>query len=69
LCFLGLLDFPDSLVGKESVCSAGDLGLIPGSGRSAGEGINHPLQYYWASLVAFLLASELVYFGDILLFH
>ena len=44
--------FPDSSVGKESTCNAGDLSLIPGSGRSAGEGIGYPLQYSWASLVA-----------------
>ena len=44
--------FPDSLVGKESACSAGDLGSIPGSGRSPGEGIGYPLQYSWASLRA-----------------
>ena len=31
--------FPDSSVGKESACNAGDPGLIPGSGRSQGEGI------------------------------
>ena len=31
--------------GKESPCSAGDLGLIPGSGRSPGEGNGNPLQY------------------------
>ena len=31
--------FPGSLVGKESTCNAGDPSLIPGSGRSAGEGI------------------------------
>ena len=37
--------FPDSSVGKESACNAGDFGLIPESGRSAGEGIGHPLQY------------------------
>ena len=30
---------------KESACSAGDPGLIPGSGRSTGEGIGYPLQY------------------------
>ena len=30
---------------KESVCKAGDLGLIPGLGRSTGEGNGHPLQY------------------------
>ena len=31
--------------GKESACNAGDLGSIPGSGRSAGEGIGYSLQY------------------------
>ena len=31
--------------GKESACKAGDLGSIPGSGRSPGEGNDHPLQY------------------------
>ena len=45
------LDFPDSSVGKESTNDAGDPGSILGSGRSAGEGIGHPLQYSWASLV------------------
>ena len=39
------IGFPDSLVGKESTCNAGDPGLIPGSGRSPGEGIGYPLQY------------------------
>ena len=37
--------FPDSSVGKESACNAGDPGLIPGLGRSAGEGVGYPLQY------------------------
>ena len=37
--------FPDGSVGKESTCNAGDPGSIPGSGRSAGEGIGYPLQY------------------------
>ena len=36
---LGPTRFPDSSVGKESACSAGDPSSIPGSGRSAGEGI------------------------------
>ena len=44
--------FPGSSAGKESACNVGDLGLIPGSGRSSGEGIGYPLQYSWASLVA-----------------
>ena len=33
------------LVWKESSCNAGDLGLIPGLGRSSGEGKGYPLQY------------------------
>ena len=37
--------FPHSLVGKESVCNAGDPGLIPGSGRFPGEGNGNPPQY------------------------
>ena len=37
--------FPDSSVGTESICNAGDPSLIPGSGRSAGEGIGYQLQY------------------------
>ena len=45
------LGFPDSSVGKESSCNAGDPGSIPGSGRSTEEGIGYPLQYSWASLV------------------
>ena len=44
-------DFPNSSGGKESNCNAGDPGLIPGSGRSPGEGIVYSLQYPWASLV------------------
>ena len=49
--------FPHSSVGKESTCSAGDPGFIPGLGRSAGEGIGNPLQYSWASLVAQLVKN------------
>ena len=41
-----------SSAGKESASNAGDPGSIPGLGRSAGEGIGYPLQYFWASLVA-----------------
>ena len=51
------LGFPDSSVGKESACNAGDPSLIPGSGRSPGEGIGYPLQYSWAALVAQLVKN------------
>ena len=37
--------FPDSSVGKESACNAGDPGLIPGLGRSSGGRMGYPLQY------------------------
>ena len=49
--------FPDSSVGKESACNAGDPGSIPGSGRSSGEGIGYPLQYSWTSLVSQLVKN------------
>ena len=39
------LGFPWGSAGKESACSAGDLGSIPGLGRSPGEGKGYPLQY------------------------
>ena len=55
--FVHSTGFPDSSVGKECACKAGDPGSIPGSRRSAGEGIGYPLQYSWASLVAQLVKS------------
>ena len=39
------MGFPGGSDGKELICSAGDPGLIPGSGRSLGEGNGNPLQY------------------------
>ena len=51
------MGFPDSSVVKESTCNAGDPGSIPGSGRSAGEGIGYPFQYSWAFLVAQLVKN------------
>ena len=49
--------FPDSSVGEEFACNAGDLSSIPGWGRSLGEGIGYPLQYSWASLVVQLVKN------------
>ena len=40
-----ILGFPSGSDGKESACNAGDLGFIPGSGRSPGEENGNPLQY------------------------
>ena len=37
--------FPCGSAGKESACNMGDLGSIPGLGRSPGEGKGYPLQY------------------------
>ena len=39
------LGFPGGSAGKESACNVGDLGSIPGLGRSPGEGKGYPLQY------------------------
>ena len=39
------LAFPCGSAGKESACNVGDLGSIPGLGRSLGEGKGYPLQY------------------------
>ena len=49
------MGFSDSPAGKESAYNAGDPGLIPGSGRSAGEGMGYSLQDSWASFVAQLV--------------
>ena len=48
-----------SSVGKESACNAEDPGLIPGSGRSPGEGKGYQLHYSWASVVAQLIKNLL----------
>ena len=44
-CFKKQWGFPGGSDGKESACNAADLGLIPGLGRSPGEGKGYPLQY------------------------
>ena len=49
---------PHNSVDKESIHSAGDCSLIPGSGRSTGEGIRYLLQYPWASVTAHLVKNS-----------
>ena len=49
--------FPGGSVGKESACNTGDPSSIPGLGRSPGEGIDYPLQYSRAPLVAQLVKN------------
>ena len=51
------MGFFHSSVGKESACNAGDLGSVPGLGRSPGEGKGYPLHYSWAFLVAQLVKN------------
>ena len=43
--YFTLAGFPGGSDGKESACHAGDLGSVPGLGRSPGEGNGYPLQY------------------------
>ena len=45
LAYQNYLGFPCGSAGKESTCNAGDLGSIPGLGRSPGGGRGNPLQY------------------------
>ena len=45
VALLTLTGFPGGSNGKESACNVGDVGLIPGSGRSPGKGNVYPLQY------------------------
>ena len=51
------LGLPSSSVGKESACNVGNPGWIPGSERSAGEGIGYPFQHSWTYLVAQLVEN------------
>ena len=57
---------PNSSVGKESACNAGNPSSIPGSGRSTGEEIGYPLQNSWASLVAQTTKNQCGNVGSIL---
>ena len=62
-------DFPGRSDGKEPICNGGDPGSIPGLGRSAGEGICYPLQYFWASLVAQLVKNSPAICGMTKMYH
>ena len=62
--FMGCQGFPDSSAGKESACSGGDPSSIPGSERSAEEGIGYPFQYSWASLVIQMIKNLPVMQGN-----
>ena len=53
----GFKGFPHSSVGKECACYAGDPSLIPGPGRSTGEGIGYRFQYSWVSPEAQLVKN------------
>ena len=46
-CFRELRGFLGGSAGKESTCNGGDLGLIPGLGRSPGEGKRLPTPVFW----------------------
>ena len=59
------MGFPGGSAGKESACNVGDLGSIPGLGRSHGEGKGYPLQYSWASLVAQIGKESACNVGDL----
>ena len=51
------MGLPGGSDGKESACTAGNLGSIPGLGRSPGEGIGYLLQNSWAFLVALMVKN------------
>ena len=63
--FKHILGFHDSSVDKESACNAEDPSLIPGLGRSPGEGIGFLLQYSWASPLAQLVKESACSVGDL----
>ena len=51
------MGFSGSSAVKESICNA-EPGSVPESGRSAGDGIDYPLEYSWTSLVAQLVKNS-----------
>ena len=57
---LFIRDFPGGSAGKESACNVGDLGLIPGLGRSPREGKGYPLQYL--CLLCYVYSKYFIFF-------
>ena len=55
---MALVGFPGGSDGKEFACSAEDLGLIPGTGRSPEEGNSNPLPSQWQSILFVFLPGE-----------
>ena len=58
LTFLLPSGFPGGSGGKESACNAGDMGLIPGSGRSPGEGNGNPVSVMQCMQVASVVSAS-----------
>ena len=56
--------FLGNSAGEESICNAGDPGLIPGSGSSPGEGIDYSFQYFWSSLMVQTVKNPPANAGD-----
>ena len=63
------MGFPGGSAGKESACDVGDLGLIPGLGRSPGEGKGYPLQYSGLENPMDYMGSQRVYKTEQLSLH
>ena len=57
--------FPGGSAGEESVCNVGDLGLIPGLGRSPGEGNSYALQYCGLENIMDCIVHEVAKSGTI----
>ena len=62
---MSIMGFPDGSDKKESTWNVGDLGLIPGLGRSSGGGHSNPLQYSglenpneWGSLAGYIYCTQ-----------
>ena len=55
--YIHIMGFPHDSAGKESTCNAGDLGSIPGLGRSPGKGKGYLSLLEWSSILAWRIQS------------